>query len=116
VVDFVAGIDGGQTVIARHGRHRRPRQRVQVEIGVRRRPGRVAGRPGPGSRCRNALHFLGKRTFACDLGEVSGGSTSQDNCSSRVKGSATRRQLSMAPVGQGEMHSLQKLHNSTLTT
>ncbi len=46
------------------------------------------------------------------------GRLSQVSCSASVYGLAlsTCRQLSMAPVGQGEMQSLQKLHFAASTT
>src|SRR5512137_1022333 len=50
---------------------------------------------------------------ACCVGRLS-----HDSCSASVYGCAlsTCRQLSIAPVGQGEMQSLQKLHFAASTT
>jgi hypothetical protein len=46
------------------------------------------------------------------------GSSPQVYCSSTLYGwlLSTLRQLSIEPVGQGEMHAMQKLHRSALTT
>jgi hypothetical protein len=45
-----------------------------------------------------------------------GGSSAQENWSSRLKGSATWNQLSIAPVGQGLTQSMQALHLPGSTT
>jgi len=44
------------------------------------------------------------------------GSSSHENCSSSVQGRATRCQLSIAPVGQGDTQARHSSHLSASTT
>ena len=71
--------------------------------------------PGPASSKVGIALGLSRAGYAGAFAAWTGSSL-QDICSSSEKASVTMRQLSIEPVGQGEMQSRQKLHLLASTT